>query len=227
LSGLATAGIAFSTATPTLVVAAFSTSPQSAIVAAAGSASVPGLYYSTDAGQSWQMATLTDGATIVQQPQPLGTGQVGNAVTSVVWDALRAQFFAAVRGHGYYASSDGANWTRLPHQPGANLTTANCPALTTTGSGSPSCPIFRGALAVQPATGDLYALTVDANDLDQGLWQDLCNASGNTCATSAPVFANRLDNGTFDNGSGAIAQGSYDLSLAAAPPAPGATPPTR
>jgi hypothetical protein len=223
LSGLATAGIAFSTATPTLVVAAFSTSPQSAIVAAAGSASVPGLYYSTDAGQSWQMATLTDGATIVQQPQPLGTGQVGNAVTSVVWDALRAQFFAAVRGHGYYASSDGANWTRLPHQPGANLTTANCPALTTTGSGSPSCPIFRGALAVQPATGDLYALTVDANDLDQGLWQDLCNASGNTCATSAPVFANRLDNGTFDNGSGAIAQGSYDLSLAAAPAAAGGT----
>ena len=35
--GLATAGIAFSTVTPTLVVAAFSTSPQSAIVDAANS----------------------------------------------------------------------------------------------------------------------------------------------------------------------------------------------
>ena len=224
-SGLATAGIAFSTATPTLVVAAFSTSPQSAIVSATNSASVPGLYYSTDAGQPWQMATLSDGATIVQQPQPLGTGQVGNAVTAVVWDAFRAQFFAAVRGHGYYASPDGANWTRLAHQPGANLTTANCPALTNNGSASPNCPIFRGALAVQPATGDLYALTVDANDLDQGLWQDLCNASANTCATPAPAFANRLDNGAFEvgNGSTAIAQGSYDLSLAAAPAAANGT----
>jgi hypothetical protein len=114
-------------ATPTLAVAAFSTSPQSSIVSATNSASVPGLYYSTDAGKTWQMATLYDGAAIVQQPQPLGTGQVGNAATSVVWDPYRAQFFAAVRGHGYYASSDGANWTRLTHQPGASLTTANCP----------------------------------------------------------------------------------------------------
>ena len=224
-SGLATAGIAFSSATPTLVVAAFSTSPQSAIVAATNSASVPGLYYSTDAGQTWQMATLYDGATIVQQPQPLGTGQVGNAATAVLWDAYRARFFAAVRGHGYYSSSDGANWTRLTLQPGANLTTANCPALTTTGSGSSNCPIFRGALAVQPATGDLYALTVDANDLDQGLWQDLCNASGSSCATPAPIFANRIDNGALEVGTGntAIAQGTYDLALAAAPAAANGT----
>ena len=193
------------------------------MVNAESSVSVPGLYYSTDAGQTWQMATLTDGATIVQQPQPLGTGQVGNAVTSVVWDALRAQFFAAVRGHGYYASFDGANWTRLAHQPGAGLTTANCPALTTTGSGSPTCPIFRGALAVQPATGDLYALTVDANDVDQGLWQDRCNASGSSCATPAPVFANRLDNGALETGSSVIAQGSYNLTLAAAPAAANGT----
>ena len=222
-SGLATAGIAFSTATPTLVVAAFSTSPQSAIVSATSYASVPGLYYSTDSGQTWQMATLSDGAVIVQQPQPLGTGQVGNAATSVVWDALRSQFFAAVRGHGYYASPDGANWTRLATQPGANLTTANCPALTTSGSGSANCPIFRGALAVQPATGDLYALTIDANDLDQGLWQDLCNATSGHCTAPAPTFANRIDNGALEMSSGAIAQGAYDLSLAAAPTAASST----
>ena len=223
-NGLATAGIAFSSATPTLAVAAFSTSPQSSIVSAANSASVPGLYYSTDAGKTWQMATLYDGATIVQQPQPLGTGQVGNVATSVVWDAYRAQFFAAVRGHGYYASSDGANWTRLTHQPGANLTTANCP-VGVNGVGSPSCPIFRGALAVQPATGDLYALTVDSGDLDQGIWQDLCNAGGASCSTSAPTFANRIDNGVLEIGGGstAIAQGSYDLALAAAPAAANGT----
>jgi hypothetical protein len=215
--GLATAGIAFSTATPSLVVAAFSVSPQSAIVAAANSTSIPGLYYSTDAGVTWQMATVSDGSTIVQQPQPVGTGQVGNAATSVVWDALRGRFFAALRSHGYYSSPDGINWTRLTAQPGTNLTTTNCP-VGSNGTGSANCPIFRGALAVQPLTGDLYALTIDANDLDQGLWQDLCNATSNTCANNAPTFATRIDNGALEvgNGSTAITQGSYDLALSAA-----------
>ena len=223
-TGLATAGIAFSTATPALVVAAFSTSPQSAIVNAASVYSIPGLYYSTDAGQTWQMASIYDGTTVVQQPQPIGTSQVGNAVTSVVWDALRGKFFAAVRSHGYYSSPDGITWTRLLVQPGANLTTANCP-VGATGAGSPNCPIFRGTLAVQPVTGDLYALTVNVNDLDQGLWQDLCNATSTTCATPAPTFANRIDNGALEvgNGNTAITQGAYNLALNAAPAATNST----
>jgi hypothetical protein len=217
-AGLATAGLAFSTATPTLAVAAFSTSAEGSVVNAANTASIPGLYYSTDAGVTWQMATISDGSTVVQQPQPLGTGQVGNAATSVVWNPVRQQFFAAVRSHGYYASSDGIHWTRLTVQPGTNLTTANCP-VGVNGTGSAACPIFRGTLAAQPVTGDLYALTVDANDLDQGLWQDLCNATANTCASSAPTFANRIDNGALEAGSGstAITAGGYDLALTAAP----------
>jgi hypothetical protein len=196
-SGLATAGLAFSTATPTLVVAAFSVSPQSAIVNAAGVYSIPGLYYSSDAGQTWQMATLYDGASVVQGPQPLGTAQTGNAATSVVWDALRGQFFAAIRAHGYYSSPDGANWTRLTAQPGTNLTTAKCP-VGANGGGTAACPIFRGTLAVQPVTGDLYALTIDANDIDQGLWQDLCKATTNTCAAPAPTFSSRIDNAALE-----------------------------
>jgi len=216
--GLATAGIAFSTAMPTLAVAAFSTSAESAIVSAFNVASIPGLYYSTDAGMTWQMATLYDGSTIVQQPQPLGTGATGNAVTAVVYDAMRGQFFAAVRAHGYYSSTDGITWTRLTVQPGANLSTANCPP-GAAGVGATTCPVFRGTLAVQPATGDLYALTVDANNMDQGLWQDLCNASSNSCANPAPTFAARVDNGALEVGSGstAITQGSYNLTLAAVP----------
>jgi hypothetical protein len=223
-TGLATAALTFSTATPTLAVAAFTTSPQSAIVDAAGNTSIPGLYYSIDAGQTWAMATVFDGAQIVQQPQPLGTGQVGNAVTSVVWDAMRGQFFAAIRSHGYYASPDGATWTRLAVQPGTALTSANCP-VGTNGVGAPSCPIFRGALAVQPATGDLYALTVDLNDADQGLWQDLCTLTAGTCATPAPTFANRIDNAALDNSPSdpTIAQGGYDLTLSAAPAAANST----
>jgi hypothetical protein len=222
--GLATAGLAFSSVTPTLVVAAMTNSPQSAVVNAATTSSIPGLYYSTDAGVTWQMSTIEDGTTIVQTPQPLGTGQVGNAATAVVWDAQRREFFAAVRGHGYYSSPDGVTWTRLANQPGMGMTSANCP-VGVNGLGASTCPIFRGTLAVQPVTGDLYAFTVDANNLDQGLWQDLCNAGSSGCATAQPVFANRIDGGALEVGSGstAITQGAYDLALAAVPSAANGT----
>jgi len=218
--GLATAGIAFSTATPSLVVAAFSTSAQAAIVGAVTYDSFPGLYYSTDAGITWQMATILDGTTLVQTPQPLGTGEIGNAATSVVWDPVRAMFYAAVRSHGYYSSPNGVTWTRLTTQPGTALTTANCP-VGANGAGSANCPIYRGTLAVQTATGDLYALTVDTSNLDQGLWQDLCSATSGSCAKPAPTFANRIDNGALETGGGStvIAQGNYNLALSAVPAA--------
>ena len=224
LLGLATAALAFSSTTPTLAVAAFTTSAEGTIVGATSTSSIPGLYYSTDAGMTWQMATIEDGSQIVQTPQPLGTGQVGNPATAVVWNPLRNQFFAAIRSHGYYASPDGVTWTRLANQPATNLTTANCP-VGTNGQGSATCPIFRGALAAQPTTGDLYALTVDANSIDQGLWQDLCNFNSTPCATPTPTFANRIDNAALEVGSGstAITQASYNLTLAAAPAAANST----
>lgn len=224
-AGLATAAFAWSTVSPTLVVAALSTSPQSAIVSASNVLSVPGLYYSTDAGVTWHMSTIYDGSQLVQSPHSVGTGDVGNAVTSVVWDAQYKLFFAAVRAHGYYSSSDGVNWTRLTNQPGTGLTVASCP-IGVNGIGSGNCPIFRGTLAVQPVTGDLYALTIDALDKDQGLWQDLCNASpAGTCANPTPTWGSRLDNGALEAGPGdtSILQGSYDLGLAASPSASGGT----
>ncbi len=223
-AGLSTAAIAWSTTSTNLVVAAMSLSPQAAIVDAESAYSVAGLYYSTNAGATWQMATLYDGAQIVQAPQPTGTGQIGNAATSVVWDAKRALFIAAVRSHGYYSSPDGATWTRLTAQPGTGLVSANCP-VGAQGRGSATCPIFRGTLAVQPVTGDLYALTIDGNDNDLGLWQDLCAATSNSCATTSPTWGARIDNGALEVGSGstAILQGSYNLSLAAAPLPSGGT----
>ena len=223
--GLSVAGFAFSTATPTLAVAAFSTSGESTFVDATNAESIPGLYYSADAGVTWQMATLYDGTFPVQQPQPIGTAQSGNAATSVVWDAQRALFIAAIRSHGYYSSPDGMTWTRLTAQPGPGLSTANCPVGANGIGNAATCPIFRGTLAVQPVTGDLYALTVDANNLDQGLWQDLCNATSNACATPLPTFAARIDNAALEVGSGntAISQGAYNLTLAAAPATTGAS----
>ncbi len=222
-AGLATAGLAWSTTTPTLAVAAMTTSLEGEVVGAVHLDAAPGLYYSADAGLTWHMAVVYDGTQIVQTPVGNGSVQTGNNATSVVWDAQRGLFLAALGAHGYYSSPDGVTWQRLVHQPGAGLTTVNCP-VGPNGIGSTACPLARGVLTVQPATGDIYALSVDANGTDGGLWQDLChaNASG-ACANVAPVFANRIDNGALEVGQGApgtvqvIAQGTYNLTLAAVP----------
>ncbi len=217
-AGLATAGLAWSTTSPSLAVAAMSNSPQSVVVGAANSGSVAGLYYSGDAGVTWHMATLYDGGQVVQQP--LLGAQPGNPATAVAWDAARGSFFAAVQFHGYYASTDGVNWTRLTAQPGTGLSTANCPA-NAGGTGSAGCPLFRAALAVQPGTSDLYAFSVDAANGNHALWQDLCSmGAGGACATKAPVWGTRLDGGLLDAGGTAAA--GYALALSA-PPAAGGT----
>lgn len=216
--GLGFAGFAWSTASPGTVVAAVSQATEGTLVNAADTTnSVMGLYYSTDAGMTWQMSTLMDGSQIVQRPLS-NSGQGGNAATSVVWNPIRQRFYAAIRYHGYYESADGATWTRLAQQPGSGLTTAACPANAGT-TGNPSCPIFRGALAVQPGTGDTFVLTVDANNLDQGLWQDACGISGTSCTNNPIAFTTRLPSAPLETvtGSTAIPQADYNLSLAAVP----------
>jgi hypothetical protein len=209
------AGFAWSTTTPDLVIAAVSQAADAAIVNATTSgASVHGLFYSTDSGATWQIATLSDGGTVVQSPQSGYSAWDGNAATAVVWNPVRQRFYAAVRAHGYYQSADGMNWTRLASQPGANLTTANCPANANI-AGSSQCPIFRGALAVNSTTGDTFAFTVDANNVDQGVWQDVCALSGSSCA-NAVSFGTRLSSSALEI-SGAITQGTYNLVLTAVP----------
>ncbi|GAC1419938.1 MAG: hypothetical protein NVSMB62_13290 [Acidobacteriaceae bacterium] len=219
--GLGVAGFAWSTLSPSLVVAAFSQSAEGALNNAPDTTnSVMGLYYSTDAGLTWQMAVLQDGAQIVQTPLPTGGNLGGNAATAVVWNALRGRFYAAVRYHGYYESVDGTVWTRLAQQPGAGLTPTACPT-NPSGTGSPACPIFRGALAVQPVTGDTFALTVDGKNLDQGLWQDTCNspAPGAACPTADISFGTRLNSTALETSAvnTAIPQGDYNLTLDALP----------
>ena len=216
--GNAFAGFAWSTNTPNLVVAAVTMSGYDATVDAEPSAqSMLGLYYSPDAGVSWQLATIEDGpGQIVQGPDRLSNSG-GNAATAVVWNPVRHRFYAAIRFHGYYESADGITWTRLANQPGVNLTTTLCPANPNL-AGSEACPIFRGALAVQPVTGDIFALTVDQNNRDQGLWRDVCQLTAETCASSTVQFATRISDAPLQtiNG-GVIAQADYDLWLAAVP----------
>ncbi len=222
--GLGVAGFAWSGTTPGVVVAAFSQAAEGVLVNAPNTGySVMGLYYSQDSGVTWQMGVLEDGSQVVQQAY--SATYPGNAATAVVWNPVRKLFYAAVRFHGYYQSSDGIIWTRLAQQPGTGLTTTACPALPN-GTGSPACPIFRGALAVQAATGDTFALTVDANNLDQGLWQDACKLSGGSCTTT-PAFSTQLVSTPMEVGSGAtpteIPQADYNLSLAAVAAGTGTT----
>lgn len=224
--GLGFSGFAWSS-TSGLVVAALSQAAEGTLVNAPDlTNSVMGLYYSTDSGATWQMATIMDGSQTVQTPEPTGLDAGGNAATSVVWNPIRQRFYAAVRYHGYYESADGITWTRLTHQPGTGLTTTACPTSPGT-TGSIACPIFRGALAVQPVTGDTFALTVDRTNADQGLWQDQCALSGSTCA-SAVTFATRLPSSPLETGNGntTVPQADYNLALAAVPSNSGSTPDT-
>jgi hypothetical protein len=216
------AGFAWSTVNPQRVVAAVSQAYEGTLVdAGRPGQSYEGLYYSSDAGVSWHLATITDGAGAeVQGPGGLFAKPDGNAATSVVWNPARHLFLAAVRYHGYYQSADGVTWTRLAAQPGAGLTTIFCP--TSYGvTGSIACPIFRGTLAVNPQTGDTFAWTVDAFNQDQGIWQDQCAMSGGACTNQTIAFQQQwstaaLQTSTID-GPATIANGDYNLALAAVP----------
>jgi hypothetical protein len=216
------AGFAWSTRNQQLVVAAVSQAYEGVVVDAVQSGtSYEGLYYSTDSGVTWHLATITDGGGVdVQGPSDSFTLPDGNAATSVVWNPVRQMFIAAVRYHGYYQSTDGMTFTRMANQPGAGLTAAACP--TNSGQpGSSGCPIFRGSLAVNPSSGDTFAWTVDIDNQDQGLWQDQCEIGGGVCTTQTITFGQQwtttaLEENDFE-GPATIVNGDYNLALAAVP----------
>jgi hypothetical protein len=216
------AGFAWSTTNPQLAVAAVSQAYEGALVDAdRPGLSYEGLYYSADSGATWHLATITDGSgKDVQGPLDVSATPDGNAATAVVWNPVRQLFIAAVRYHGYYQSPDGITWTRMAAQPGSGLTANLCP----THLGSPesvSCSIFRGALAVNPVSGDTFAWTVDVNNQDQGLWQDQCGSSASACGNPTITFAQQwstaaLETNTSEGGT-TILDGNYNLTLAAVP----------
>jgi len=222
------AGFAWSDQNPQLVVAAVSQAYEGELVDAVNAgASTQGLYYSNDSGATWHLACIADGTacspgsgTDVQGPLDAFPKPDGNAATAVVWNKVRGVFIAAVRYHGYYQSSDGMTWTRMTAQPGATLTTSACP--TDTGyATADGCPIFRGALAVNPVTGDTFAWTVDLNDQDQGLYEGQCLPAGGPCAsgiTWQQWNTQALESDT-PKGPATVADGTYNLTLAAMPAA--------
>jgi len=221
------AGFAWSTSSPNTVVAAVSQAYEGTLVnAQAAGYSYEGLYYSADAGVTWSLATITDGPGEIVQ----GAGEIfdlpdGNAVTSVVWNPVRKMFIATVRFHGYYQSTDGITFTRMAAQAGAGMTTQACPA-NQGQAGSVDCPLFRGTLAVNPQSGDTFAWSVDINNQDQGLWQDACAISNaGACTNTTITFAKQWNTSALETstlaGPATIANGDYNLALAAIPFGPG------
>lgn len=143
LKGVSFSSVVFSTDNPNLV------------VAGAGASGVGfgdkietitdsrfGIFYSTDAGQTWTFATFQDGTTPVAPW----------SVSSIIYNPVQHLFYATVGFQGIYSSADGVTWTRLASQPGAALNLSNCPAYFST-----TCPIFRGALAIRPGADEMYA----------------------------------------------------------------------
>jgi Abnormal spindle-like microcephaly-assoc'd, ASPM-SPD-2-Hydin len=225
--GDAFSGFAWSSANPNIVVAAVTDSYDGFLNNINNSGTLntaeAGLYYSKDAGQTWYLSTIEDGPNqVIQSSQTTVPSEFpGIQVTSVVWNPVRQMFFAAMQYHGYYQSADGVTWTRMTNQPGAALTKTNCPFSTQANS----CAIFRGVLAVQPVTGDMFALTVGTNsldttnDVDEGLWQDVCHAGTNGCANPVVQFGRQIPDAALDDtgGNGTIPLGTYNLTLAAVP----------
>ncbi|HVZ83156.1 MAG TPA: choice-of-anchor D domain-containing protein [Terracidiphilus sp.] len=222
-TGEGIAGFAWSTVNPQLVVVAVSQAYGGSTENAVNpGASYEGLYYSTDAGATWALATITDGhGADVQGPNDQFVVPDGNAATAVVWNPVRRIFIAAVRYHGYYQSVDGVTWTRLATQPGTGLTVQACPTNSGT-TGSIACPIFRGALAVNPVTGDTFAWTVDADNQDQGIWQDPCAINSGVCGNPTLAFTAQIATAPLESdepleGPATIENGDYNLVLAAMP----------
>ena len=208
-NGLAAARMAFSTASSqtSTVVAAMATSAVGSVDGLITSATQRGLYTSTNAGQTWAFDALTD---------PGGPVNPATSATSVVYNAIAQKFFAAVRYHGFYSSSDGITWTRLTTQPGGALlsTTACPPNYLSVGT---LCPIYRGEIAVVPGRNEMYVWYVDINESDKGIWRSI---NGGTSWTQIPDTSITA---CGDSAGCGTQQGSYNLEITAVPNGSAAT----
>ena len=231
--GIGFSKVAFSTANPNLVVAATAGDNGLCLgleAAAAGDSSpclgpeedgnstVRGLYYSLNGGATWNRATLTDGA-------------VPASATAVIYNPSQGAsgtFYAFIRRHGLYSSTDGQNFTPLTTQPTAGLASALCPAA----SNATTCLIYRGEFAVVPGRNEMYVWVVDVQPdaygnptpIDEGIWQ---STTGGATWTEIPDsgITNCGDSAFGPNSGCGVEQGWYNLELSAIadPPPPNST----
>src|SRR5208282_1653188 len=209
--GIGFSKIAFSTANSNLVVAATAgdNSPCLGPVED-GNSTVRGLYYSLNGGATWNRATLTDGA-------------VPASATAVIYNPSQGAsgtFYAFIRRHGLYSSTDGQNFTPLTTQPTAGLASALCPA----SSNATTCLIYRGELAVVPGRNEMYVWVVDVQPdaygnptpADEGIWQ---STTGGATWTQIPDngITNCGDSAFGPNSGCGVEQGWYNLNCPRSP----------
>ncbi len=209
--GIGFSKIAFSTANSSLVVAA--TAGDNGLYVGReedGNSTARGLYYSQDGGVTWNRVILSDGA-------------VPASATAVIYNPSQGgsgTFYAFIRRHGLYSSTDGQHFTRLIAQPSAGLASGLCPP----GSNAGSCLIYRGEFAVVPGRNEMYVWVVDvqpdgfgnAAAADGGIWR---STNGGTSWTAIPDngITNCGDRAFGPNSGCGVEQGYYDLELAAVP----------
>src|SRR5712692_8070327 len=210
--GVGFSKVAFSTANPNLVVAA--TAGDNGLYVGReedGNSTARELYYSQDGGLTWNRVVLSDSA-------------VPASATAVIYNQSQGAFYAFIRRHGLYSSTDGQHFTRLTTQPSAGLASGLCPA----GSNPSSCLIYRGEFGVVPGRNELYVWVVDVqNDnngnpapIDEGIWR---STTGGTSWTQIPDngITNCGDSAFGPNSGCGVEQGYYNLELAAVPNAAG------
>jgi hypothetical protein len=210
LHGLGTTRLAFSTDNNSIVVATMAAASGGIAVGAefatVGTNTPRGIYFSKDAGLTWQRATISDGGT---------TPDTGSS-NSVIYNPFTQLFYANIRYHGFYSSSDGQNWTRLTAQPGGSLLSlAACPS----SPFSANCPLYRAEMTIVPgraganAKGEMYVWMVNSSDANEGIFQSLDGG-----ATWTAISTTGIDScGDGSNNGCGTQQGSYNLTLLAVP----------
>jgi len=208
--GVGFARMAFSTDNTNVVVAATASTPLGRNTGLFTSTSVSGLFYSTDAGATWNTVTMTD---------PGGATTSAAAASSVIYNPQEHKFFAAVRFHGIYSSSDGINWTKTTGSMTNGTVTidqTSCPAV----ANPNTCSFYRAELAVRPDRDEMYAWVVNPfatqGETDPHNNIGIFKSTDGGATWTALTMTGINNCGTDISGCGA-AQGYYNLTILAVP----------
>ncbi len=179
-----------------------------------GTVTPRGLYFSKDAGLTWQRATVCDSQTWNPPTCPAGSTPDTGSANSVLYNPFTHLFYANLRYHGFYSSPDGQYWTRLASQPASALSLTNCPSTPT----NTKCILYRAEMTFVPGRagangkGEMYVWLVDSNDAEQGIFQATDGGSNWTQLSTSGIDS------CGDSGGGCgTTQGTYNLTLLAVP----------
>jgi hypothetical protein len=181
--GLAIQRMAWSKTAPQVVAA--STMFASRGSNASYSNTLQGIYFSADAGSTWNIAKIYEDA----------NGAVQTSIASshsIAWNPSDHRFYAQLRYHGIYVSrpDDPSIFYRLSAQPDATgAGTLNDVGSCSGNSGSSSCPMYRGEIAINPKRNEIYVWWIQYPSIHRGVWK----------STNGGVSWTKLNDSGFTN----------------------------